>query len=503
MARESPYVALSYCWGKKTQSCQTTASTLSDHKTNIRWATLPRTLQDAIQFTRMLGIEYLWVDCLCIVQGDREDWERESGRMSNVYRCAYVTLAAAWGDDSNSGLFSVAEDFEPNVVANLCLNDQIWPLYLRPAHPPICNWDACKDAGETPLFDRGWTFQERLISPKVIYFTRDELAFQCSFHAACECGLTQHQLCDLDPDITDIPNPKSDLADAISSCDNDLASPAVQLDDITLQDQECIKTPSSPYSDYDTSPILEVNQRAWLDLVRDYSKLKLTNPTDKLPAFGAVARQFQALHPRERYLAGLWSGSLHLDLLWYTHTAPGPRLENIPTWSWASISGLITYLPCILQFTRSFEIADATCSYVDDNPFGVFKSSSLVLYGRLTPCGIRKNPSQVLFKNFDIHHPRSGLRMRENVRIDIRTNEVSRNRLRRVYLLELCNSIRENSTERCFLVLERKSKENQTFCRVGVAFFLPEIHPEERKYVAAMDIMVSDKFSTTEFITLV
>jgi hypothetical protein len=56
---EGQYVCLSHCWGTVLPSCRTTSETLASNKRNIAWDTLPKTFQDAIDFTRRLGLEYI------------------------------------------------------------------------------------------------------------------------------------------------------------------------------------------------------------------------------------------------------------------------------------------------------------------------------------------------------------------------------------------------------------------------------------------------------------
>lgn len=65
---------------------------------------LPRTIRDAVTVTRSLGIRYLWVDALCIIQDSQSDWRAEAPKMMNVYRNAYLTIAATVGDNADSGL---------------------------------------------------------------------------------------------------------------------------------------------------------------------------------------------------------------------------------------------------------------------------------------------------------------------------------------------------------------------------------------------------------------
>ena len=78
------YAALSYCWGKGSTLLKTTQSTLETFKDHIPWEKLPRTLQDAVVITRKIGLKFLWIDCLCIVQDSRSDWEIEATKMVSI-----------------------------------------------------------------------------------------------------------------------------------------------------------------------------------------------------------------------------------------------------------------------------------------------------------------------------------------------------------------------------------------------------------------------------------
>lgn len=80
----SNYVALSYCWGSYESRCMTTSKTLQKNLQRIEWYTLPATFRDAVAFTRGLGINYLWIDSMCIVQNDKDEWRYESARMFHV-----------------------------------------------------------------------------------------------------------------------------------------------------------------------------------------------------------------------------------------------------------------------------------------------------------------------------------------------------------------------------------------------------------------------------------
>jgi hypothetical protein len=104
---QARYICLSHCWGDASNlPMRTTRSTLDEYKQRIRWSILPKTFQHAVMFTRKLRIRYLWIDSLCIVQDDVDDWLRESGKMCSVFQHSTLTLCATASQDSNGGLFS-------------------------------------------------------------------------------------------------------------------------------------------------------------------------------------------------------------------------------------------------------------------------------------------------------------------------------------------------------------------------------------------------------------
>lgn len=102
------YVCLSYCWGK-TLNLKTTTKTFRGHKDDKLWGKLPRTFQDAVNFTRRLKIRYLWIDSLCIIQDDDIDWQRQASKLLSIYENLYVALAATASDGSAGGCFYMAD----------------------------------------------------------------------------------------------------------------------------------------------------------------------------------------------------------------------------------------------------------------------------------------------------------------------------------------------------------------------------------------------------------
>jgi Heterokaryon incompatibility protein (HET) len=99
------YITLSYCWGHQ-KSFSITRDTKLERKHGSPWSSLPRTFQDAMLVVRKLGVTYLWIDALCIIQDDEEDWQRESGRMASIYGSSYLTVSATRARDVEGGCFA-------------------------------------------------------------------------------------------------------------------------------------------------------------------------------------------------------------------------------------------------------------------------------------------------------------------------------------------------------------------------------------------------------------
>jgi hypothetical protein len=108
------YIALSHCWGTSKDSQQTPSTVppktnttnLENYKSaGISESSLTKTFRDALDITWKLGAEYMWIDSLCIVQDDEEDWRIESRKMGSIYGNAYLVIAATLAKDGDHGLY--------------------------------------------------------------------------------------------------------------------------------------------------------------------------------------------------------------------------------------------------------------------------------------------------------------------------------------------------------------------------------------------------------------
>ena len=203
------YAALSHCWGdtEKTPVFKTTTDKLDEFKQLLPFNRLPRSFQDAIRITRTLGLRYLWIDALCIVQDDAQDWANEAPKMAEVYSRAYVTLSLAAATNSSEGCLNAREGkMEQSLRTG---NDSNAGLFLRlsryHAMSRILSADTQQaskgmfedfeelDRGRiletAPVFTRKWCFQERMLSRRTVHYSREEMVWECAGGMKCECGI--------------------------------------------------------------------------------------------------------------------------------------------------------------------------------------------------------------------------------------------------------------------------------------------------------------------------
>lgn len=172
------YLALSHRWGSPTlhKTFRTLKSNLDIFKKGIEIATLPKTFQQAIQIAQSLNIGYLWIDSLCIVQDDSEDWNHESELMEQVFSSAYITIAATCASGTDDGFLKERPERQyiqmTNVNASYFVCEAIDNFYL--------------DVDQAELNKRGWVLQERALSRRSIHFTDRQCYWECGGGVRCE-----------------------------------------------------------------------------------------------------------------------------------------------------------------------------------------------------------------------------------------------------------------------------------------------------------------------------
>jgi hypothetical protein len=171
------YIALSHCWGNPTDDEKkafcTTKENLDARKKEFSVAELPKTFRDAIEVARELRTPYLWIDSLCILQGDEEDWKHESARMEDVFSFAYCTVAATSAVDSNEGFLERSSGNQPVYIGDsdcVCIN--------------VADFD--NDVGNARLNKRSWVMQERFLACRTIHFSVGLIYGECGAGVYCE-----------------------------------------------------------------------------------------------------------------------------------------------------------------------------------------------------------------------------------------------------------------------------------------------------------------------------
>lgn len=336
--RDGEYMTLSHCWGGA-DLLTLRESCVDNMKEGIVWSSLPKTFQDAVTVTMWFRIKYLWIDSLCIIQDSREDWERESKRMKQIYKNSFLTIAATKAVDPTRGLFV---DRNPDVVRISKVHAQ-WSRELKGDYLFVyCHlWE--DEIVRSPLLKRAWVCQERLLSRRILHFGRSQLFWECQDLEACETFPES-----LPPKIHEA---------------SSLLSKRLLL-----------------FNGEDS------HKENWGSIVSQYSNGNLTNISDRCIAFAGIVEELQAFAQSE-YVAGFWRHNLEHQLLWsITHLRRTVRPQSYlaPSWSWLSIDGEV-FPTQFFEGKPLLEILDVSVTYSGDNPLGPIKHGYINARGILGP----------------------------------------------------------------------------------------------------------------------
>ena len=359
------YVALSHCWGG-CQPLTTKTSTLAERQDAIPLSTMPLTFQHAVHVTRRLGFRYLWIDSLCIIQDSTSDWEGQAGQMQHVYEGAVVTIAADAGGDSGCGLSSTDKRkvFRGTRIPGQNLIVAPGPESGEtPAHFPRTfvnggELEKPRNYG-SQLQTRGWTFQERVLAPRVLHYGEHELAWECASAITCECRA-----------------PRSGIGRRAAH-------------ETTYKAEWSTQTGNGASLEF---------SRRWMALVAKYSSRALTYSSDKLPALAGLASRV-ARSSSCTYLAGHWKEDLARKLLWTAGSMPliggGCRHADYhaPSWSWASLHGAQIFGHIDPESEVTLTVKEASCTpRHSTNPFGAVADGRLEMDCVMVPMTVSEVP---------------------------------------------------------------------------------------------------------------
>ncbi|KAK3377496.1 heterokaryon incompatibility protein-domain-containing protein [Podospora didyma] len=392
------YATLSHCWGGNV-SLTTTTSNLPAHKHAVPMPSMPPTFQNAVQITRQLGLQYLWIDSLCILQDSREDWETESLKMGIIYRDSFITIAARAARNSQGGCFIPRVQKVPSCQITYrspsLRNPKTGEIFIRdPAFP-------LERIRDTPLDQRGWVLQEKMLSPRIIYYGAQQLYWECRERSVRQDG----KYYDMQREPLRYTHFKQglDLYAPYRSAFGGFHGPVKpDLDEKRLE--------------------LAVRMGQWYRLVEEYSRRKLTFGSDKLPAIAGIAKEFARTTGRG-YIAGLWREDVRIGILWRRE---GDLRENdctgisqkLPSWSWARFDGEVSFWVrsggLLMVPDESCTVVDISCRTTDSlGIYGDVSEAKIQLRGHVAPvfCTTLADPNSGLkrFGEMILDDPRLGL----------------------------------------------------------------------------------------------
>ncbi|KAM0427798.1 hypothetical protein ACHAPT_007255 [Fusarium lateritium] len=411
------YAALSHCWGKG-MMFRAMKENIEALAKAVDFRRLPRTFQDAIKTARALNLRYLWIDSLCIIQDDQEDWKREAARMQQVFSNATCVFAASSAGSSAEGFLETRRNERSFVT-----------LPSRSGVTSyICKFidNFGKDMEEAALNKRGWVLQERALARRSIHFTSTQIYLECGDGVHCE---------------------------SLMKLSNDQAA--------FLSDSDF---PNS-IMDYYKGGRIVLSQ----NLFKMYSSLKFTHPSDRsIGISGLEKRLMSAFKTRGGY--GVFQAFFERSLFWQRPESGSlarityPADRNVPSWSWMTYDGSITYVDA------PFGQVDWTKDY--ESPFEVNTKKRYWEANGSNPTPIIKSKSARKFSSSA--DPKEVL---GKIRFDLETTAYHHFRALRCVVIGRGKSVdSEHAALHYVLVITASpSGKPQAYVRVGVGILLKSL----------------------------
>jgi hypothetical protein len=342
------YAALSYCWGGE-QPHKTTSSRLLSAEPQIPWTVLPQTIKDAVKVTHGLGLQYLWVDSLCIIQDDERDIATEIASMPSVYSQAVVTIVAARASCASEGFMNDLDlRWLSNPIFKLpyrCHDGSIGSVYTTVV---------TLSRPDEPLNSRAWALQERYLSRRILEYGSTRLRWICG-------GLSSME--------TSTDGWRTSLSESLPG--ESISSPREVSWDLWTAKSADSGTAADAH-------------RHWMNLVEAYTHRSLTIPKDRVLAISGIAARLAPLIGSD-YLAGHWRDFLAADLQW-SASGPVARPQQYlgPSWSWTAVNGKVRFANYTDHLSFSIRGVDMQLESPDAE-FGAVSKAELLLNGRLRP----------------------------------------------------------------------------------------------------------------------
>ncbi|KAK5123292.1 hypothetical protein LTR85_002722 [Meristemomyces frigidus] len=343
----SCYVALSHTWGPSSGILTATQKTLDERKLRIPLTSLPANFREAAVVAQAFGVQYLWIDSLCIIQDSESDWALESANMHRIYAHSYLTIAATRASSSTDGFLQHRRAKERAALRFVIdpITQTVGEFYASIRDGHWLEADHEKYVEDSCWNQRGWTLQERILSKRVLHFTDHMLYYECRCLDWME--------------------------------DNRPAYAAV------TRTPWLGSGPAGFHEDYHRESPTTSLYDSWYMLVERYSARSLTKVEDKLPALSGVAHEMAKLSG-DQYLAGLWRSDLASSLLWNPNgrASVPAKSYRCPSWSWAQIDGQVS-ISREPGRSSCFSVLQAVVTPETTDDMGRARSGHLTLRGKI------------------------------------------------------------------------------------------------------------------------
>ncbi|KAL7915290.1 heterokaryon incompatibility domain-containing protein [Trichoderma velutinum] len=354
---KADYIALSHCWGGRIESVLT-SKTYHDYQQALPISEIPANFRDTFRIARELGIRYVWIDSLCIIQDSKDDWEFESSRMGAVYRNATLTVSALVSANSTVGILKTTENRFPGAPKSV--NFKVYEDSSKDEEVEVY-WKSENEESfrrlvyRSTLAKRGWCLQEYILSPRNLLYGERQIYWRCP---------SMNLSADATPDGFQFPDHKFQKT-----------SKVIYSDILAV----------APEGETDVKAVL----LDYYDIAEAYSARQLTYGSDKYAAFSGIASM---IHPfiGGKYFAGLWTVDFKHGLLWWAEMTSCPHVEShkAPSWSW-----MVTDASILFSRTRIFEPTPFDVKIIQYNgvsedavkQFGQIESASVVVEGLTMP----------------------------------------------------------------------------------------------------------------------
>ncbi|KAH7347292.1 heterokaryon incompatibility protein-domain-containing protein [Plectosphaerella cucumerina] len=333
---DSRYATLSHRWTPNNPHTLTT-SNLNDLTTQgLRVSALSKTFAEACMTTHKMGLQYIWIDSLCILQDSGADKAVEIPLMGDYYENAELNIAAA--TEEIGGLWREREGLATMPmrlpIAVVLPDDRGTRRYMLDIAPVLqYEW--------SHLDSRGWILQERLFPLRTLFFDPYWISFDCAEMVAsenCPGGVLKKGLTEVDTRrlATQFGSSKRDYS--LSTTGGAIR----RIGHIAVTQQKAQLGRSLSIGPMDRDQLY----RLWFRVVRDFTRRSLTFESDRLPAISALAERLAAITNDDTYIAGMWKNELLRGLEWHNYgggpmrkgvTRTPPSKAHAPSWSWASL----------------------------------------------------------------------------------------------------------------------------------------------------------------------